>query len=224
MNFLPYDSREDLAAGVAAAMAAQLQAAIAQEGRATLCVAGGTTPAPAFAILAAAPLDWSKVTILPTDERWVDEKDARSNAALVKKHLMVGAAAQARYVSLYAPADTPDAALAGLAQAIVPHLPITVLLAGMGADLHTASLFPDSDRIDAAMRPDAPPLMVMTTPSQPEARMTLTAPVLRAARHQHIMMTGAEKRAVLEGLRADTPTRAAPVSILLARAQVHWAG
>jgi 6-phosphogluconolactonase len=62
-----------------------------------------------------------------------------------------------------------------------------------------------------------------TTPStSAEARVTLTAPVLAAAKHIHIMITGADKRAVVEGVGTPLPEKA-PVSILLGRAQVHWA-
>jgi len=222
MNLVAYADGGRLAYGVAAAVSIALKKAIESQGHATLCVAGGTTPAPAFDILSGALIDWSKVTIIPTDERWVDESDPRSNAALVKKHLMVGAAAQAKYVSFYAKGKTPEAALAGLTQNVTPHLPITVLLAGMGLDLHTASLFPEAENIAAAVADDAPPLMVMQPKSQPEARITLTAPILRAAAQAHIMITGAEKRRVLENIGSQTAAKA-PVSVLLGHAQVHWA-
>jgi 6-phosphogluconolactonase len=159
--------------------------------------------------------------VLPTDERWVDESDARSNAALVKKHLLVGPAAAARYVSFYAAGKTAAQGLAEVTARAAPHLPITVVLAGMGNDRHTASLFPDAAGIAAAMAPNAPPLAVMQPPSQPEARITLTAPVLAAAKHAHIMITGPEKRAVLDEIGAAKGPDA-PVSILLDRAQVHW--
>lgn len=222
MNLIAYHGRAELAQGVAAAIGVQLQDAIAAQGRATLCVAGGTTPAPMFDILARTAVDWSKVTVLPTDERWVGEDDARSNAALVKKHLMVGSAQKAHYVSLYVHGKTPQAGLAAVTKAIAPHLPITVLLAGMGADLHTASLFPDAANIADALAQDAPPVMMMHPKSQPEARITLTAPVLRAALHSHIMITGADKRAALERLDAASPLTA-PVAILVGRAKIHWA-
>jgi 6-phosphogluconolactonase len=141
---------------------------------------------------------------------------------LVKKHLLVGAASAATYINLYVKDQTPADGIASITQNLTPHLPITVLLAGMGLDLHTASLFPDAEGIKAAMADDAPPVMVMQPASQPEPRVTLTAPVLAAAKHIHIMITGADKRAVVEGVGAPLPEKA-PVSIVLGRAQVHWA-
>ena len=222
MKFVSYADRAGHADGVAAAISFELKRAIEADGHATLCVAGGTTPAPAFDILSGALIDWSKVTVIPTDERWVDETDPRSNAALVKKHLLVGVASAATYINFFAKDQTPADGIASITQNLTPHLPITVLLAGMGLDLHTASLFPDAEGIKAAMADDAPPVMVMQPASQPEARVTLTAPVLAAAKHIHIMITGADKRAVVEGVGAPLPEKA-PVSILLGRAQVHWA-
>lgn len=222
MNFVAYTGRAALAQGLADVVAGQLRDAIAAQGFATLAVAGGTTPAPMFDILAQADLDWLKVTVLPTDERWVDETDARSNAALVKKHLLVGPASAARYVSFFAAGLDPQAGIAPITFAVAPHLPIAVAVAGMGADMHTASLFPDAAGIAAAMAADAPPLMVMQPPSQPEARITLTAPVLSAAQHKHIMITGRDKRAVLDqiGNRAGAE---APVAVMLNGGFVHWA-
>lgn len=221
MKLQVYDGRAALAQGLADAIAAQLTAAIAAQGAATLAVAGGTTPAPMFDILAQAHLDWARVTVLPTDERWVQESDARSNAALVRRHLLVGPAAAARYVSFYAAGKTADQGLAEVTARVSPHLPLTVVMAGMGNDRHTASLFPDASGIAQAMAADAPPLMVMQPPSQPEARITLTAPVLAAAAHIHIMITGADKRATLDGIGTATGVDA-PISALLPRAQVHW--
>ena len=92
-------------------------------------------------------------------------------------------------------------------------LPIDVLVLGMGADMHTASLFPGADQLAAALADDAPSLMAMRAPGAPEPRLTLTAPVLRGAKNIHLLLTGAEKKtalaeALLEGPVIDAPVRA----------------
>jgi 6-phosphogluconolactonase len=104
----------------------------------------------------------------------------------------------------------------------VPHLPLSVALLGMGADMHTASLFPGADNLEAALADDAPPLMAMRADGAGEPRVTLTAPVLKGAMSLHILITGAEKRAALERA-AHLPEIEAPVRSVLGQAMVHWA-
>ena len=88
--------------------------------------------------------------------------------------------------------------------------------------MHTASLFPDGDNLNAALSADAPPLMAMRAANAGEPRITLTAPVLKAALHCHILITGPEKRAALERA-ADLPEDQAPIATVLTTATIHWA-
>lgn len=221
MSLQEYTSREALMAGLAATIAGELRARL-EKGAATLSVPGGTTPGPVFDALAQEDLDWSRVAVLLNDERWVGEDSPRSNTRLLKERLLVGRAAKARLVPLYAPTATPEESLDRLAEGIVPHLPITSLLLGMGADMHTASLFPGADKLTQALSGNAPVLMALRAEAAGEPRITLTAPVLKRAEHIHILITGAEKRAAYE--RALTlPPDLAPVACVLPQATVHWA-
>jgi 6-phosphogluconolactonase len=101
-------------------------------------------------------------------------------------------------------------------------LPISVLLLGMGADMHTASLFPGADLLTQALAADAPPLMALRAEAAGEPRVTLTAPVLQAAETIHILITGAEKRVAIERAR-DLPPEQAPIRAVLDHATIHWA-
>jgi 6-phosphogluconolactonase len=167
-------------------------------------------------------LDWDRIDVLPSDERWVPEDDPRSNAGLLRRRLLIGKAARARLVPLYAQAETPDAALAALTATVEPLLPIDVALLGMGADLHVASIFPDADRLEEALASDAPPLLPMRAPSAPEPRMSLTMPFLKGAFAVHILITGVDKRDAVVRAK-DLDPNDAPVAALLGVAQVHWA-
>lgn len=222
MNLQEYPDRELLHLGLANVIAGQLADFLRRDGRATFSVPGGTTPGPVFDILSGVDLDWANVAVVLNDERWVGEDSPRSNTRLLRERLLTGKAAAATLVPLYAPTDTPEESLPALAEGLTRCLPISVLLLGMGADMHTASLFPGADLLAQALAPDAPPLMALRADAAGEPRITLTAPVLRAAMHIHILITGAEKRAALD--RAATlPPDAAPVRAVLDHATVHWA-
>jgi 6-phosphogluconolactonase len=222
MKLEVYPDREFLMLGLANVIAGQLADFLRREGRASLCVPGGTTPGPIFDTLSGVDLDWANVAVFLNDERWVGEDSPRSNTRLLRERLLRSKAAAAQMIPLYAAADAPEEKLEELAEGLRPHLPISVLLLGMGADMHTASLFPGADRLTEALAPDAPILLPMRSEAAGEPRITLTAPALKGAMNIHILIVGNEKRAALE--RAQTlPAEEAPVRAVLDNAIVHWA-
>jgi 6-phosphogluconolactonase len=85
----------------------------------------------------------------------------------------------------------------------------------MGADMHIASLFPGAPELAAALAADAPDLVEIRPADQPEARLTLSARVLRAAEVIHILITGPDKLAALERAVEEGPVEAAPVRAVL---------
>ena len=222
MEIVEYPDRELMMIALADRLASELATAVRGKGSVSFCVPGGTTPGPVFDTLSGLSIDWDRVTVFLNDERWVPESHERSNARLVRQRLLTGRAAAAAFVPLYADTPEPEQALDALTEALSPHLPIDVLLLGMGADLHTASLFPGADRLAEALAPDAPVLMALRAPGAGEPRVTLTARVLADAMACHILITGAEKRAALDRARG-LPAEEAPVNAVLTNATVHWA-
>ncbi len=223
MNFKAYPDRELMMMDLADRMASELGAALRHQDRVTLAVPGGTTPGPVFDALCDVDLDWDRVDVLLTDERWVLESSDRSNTRLLRERLLTGHAAAARLLPLHAPAGRPEDVLGDLSAAIEAALPISVLLLGMGEDMHIASLFPGADRLADALDDDAPVLMAMRASGADEPRITLTAPVLQGALSIHLVITGPEKRAALErATRLHDPMQA-PVKAILRNATVHWA-
>lgn len=222
MKLETYPDREFLMLGLANTIAGQLADFLRRDGKATLSVPGGTTPGPIFDTLSGVDIDWPNVAVVLNDERWVPETSERSNTRLVRERLIRGRAAQARLLPLYAPADQPEEMLAALEDGIRPYLPISVLLLGMGTDMHTASLFPGADRLEEALSPTAPILLPMRAEAAGEPRVTLTAPVLREAFNIHVLITGPEKREALDRAMTLTPMDA-PVRAILENATVHWA-
>jgi len=222
MELVTYPDRELMMLDLADKLTSELAEALRHEDRATFCVPGGTTPGPIFDVMSEQALDWERVSVLLNDERWVPEDHPRSNTRLLRERLLISKASAATYLPLYADTPEPEEAMDGLIVGLDGHLPITVLLLGMGADMHTASLFPGADNLAAALDERAPPLMPMRAEGAGEPRVTLTAPVLRGAINTHIVITGAEKRAALEKA-ALLPVLEAPIRAVLGQATVHWA-
>lgn len=209
----PFPDGDAVAQALAQAVADDLRAALALRGEASVALSGGTTPRRFMQALSRQPMDWANVTVTLVDERWVDERHERSNARLVKEHLLQEAAVDARFVPLYRPAASPDQVLADVTAALPATLDVAVL--GMGGDGHTASFFPGGDRLAEAMDPDAPErVLPMLAPGAGEPRITLTLPVLREAGRLYLHIEGGEKRQVLQqalsgqGAGAGYPIRA----------------
>lgn len=207
---------EALGAALAARVAEDLRDAIAARGRAGLAVPGGETPRAFLAALGEAALDWERVAVTLTDERWVPLSDPRSNQRMLAETLFRGPAAAAEFVPLYGggePAQALPAIATALRQVV---LPLDVVVLGMGEDMHTASLFPGGLGLAAAMDPDgAEPVAAIVAPGAQEPRVTLTLAVLHAARRRYILIRGAAKRAALERAAETADPLRAPVRAVL---------
>jgi 6-phosphogluconolactonase len=221
-DFLEYNDREELVSSVAKILAYDLIASIKDRENVMFSVPGGSTPGPIFDKLCEFDLDWRRVSIILNDERWVPESNERSNTKLLRERLLIKKATLATYISMYSDTITPELGIPKLKKRVDPNLPISVLLFGMGADMHTASLFPGGDNLDKALSNNAPTLLPMRAAGAMEARMTLTAQVLNSSRFKHLVIFGQEKRKAFEKA-IDLPNSIAPVSAILPGASVHWA-
>lgn len=222
INLHPLPDSNALAEALAQAVADDLRNAIQARHHATLAVSGGNTPKRFLQALAQQSLDWSQVTVTLVDERWVPETSARSNAALVRAHLLQGQASSAEFLPLYRQTPEPEAALPGLERdlAALP-LPLDVVVLGMGDDGHTASFFPGGDRLAEALDPDATArVLPMRAPAAGEPRITLTLPMLLAARARYLHIEGQAKREVLERALVSGGAGGAPIARVLLQAAV----
>lgn len=191
-------------------------------GHASLAGTGGRSPGPVYDRLSRAELDWGRVTITLSDDRFVPLDHPDSNEGLARRRLLVGHAAAAGFQPLrYAVADEDASALAAEPH-IRPLVPFDVLMLGMGEDGHIASLIPGDPGLAAGLDP-AGKRRVRGVPAglgtPPLPRMTLTLPALASARRILILISGEARRRVFEAgdgrpVHVLTETTTSPLRVL----------
>jgi 6-phosphogluconolactonase len=192
-----------------------LDGSIASRGAASLVVAGGTTPQPIFNRLSQMHLDWPKVHVGLTDERWVKASHRDSNAHLVRHSLLRNQAKSAHFHPLYIDKPRPSAAIAEAERTInaMPR-PFDVVLLGMGTDGHFASLFPGLPETKAGLDLHNPALCVAVDKQQNGyARLSLTISALLHSRLILVAISGRPKRTV--ALQALAGANGTPIATLL---------
>ena len=220
-----FSSREALADAATDILAGALGAADAR----AFAAAGGSTPGPVYDRLARRDLEWGRLSVTLTDERVVDAASDESNERLIRERLLVNEAAGAAFVALNGGHGPPKAEAAAAETRIRAILPFAAVLLGMGADGHVASLFPGAPELEVALDLDASRLCVAVDkaglpPFVP--RISLTARALIQTGLLLVLITGEDKRAVMERIGAD-PEYAPPVATLLRQdrcpVRVLWA-
>lgn len=220
------ENKQALGEALAKQVAAWLREALAERGTAALAVSGGSTPVPFFHALAREPLAWESVTVTLVDERWVAETDDASNARLLREHLLTGLAQVAHFIPLVTDAPSPEAGQAQVEERLAA-LPasLDVVILGMGSDGHTASLFPGTPGLEQALDPEGRALCQgMCPPGASQERVTLTRPVIEAARHRVLHLAGEDKLVTLEQALANPDDiHAMPIrAFLRAGLAVYW--
>ncbi len=197
--------------------------------RIALALSGGNTPRPVFEALAspvrAGRLDWSRIHVFWGDERCVPHDHPDSNYRMTRTALLDAVPIPAANVHAV-PTDLPPAQAARAYQQrlqayyggphLVPGRPLfDVNLLGMGADGHTASLFPGSAALE-----ETHDWAVAVEGERPEPRVSLTLPVLASAATVVFLVTGEEKREV--ALRARHHDRSLPAGRVWAEGDMMW--
>lgn len=221
---IAHDRLDEMAAAVATQISADLRhRLLVTENNATLVVPGGTTPAPIFLRLRLQKLDWQRVLIVPSDERWLAPPPHEdSNETLIREHLLKNEAEHAGYFPLYRPMQLPSQAeqsLDDIFHAEADHEPIVML--GMGEDGHFASLFPGSARLDQGLDLNGQSyVMGFDAPYKGHPRISLTMAYLTKAKRIFLVFKGEAKRKVI-----DHP-KGLPIEALLrqnkADIEIHW--
>lgn len=213
-----YPDMATLSAAVARTVAGDLSSALGERARASLVVPGGTTPGPFFDELSRQSLDWPRVTVTVSDERWVGADDSASNEYLVRSRLLKDRAARAGFVSWRTAGETREAASRTLESKIAALWPFDVCVLGLGADGHIASLIPGAEGFNNAMHGEGLVAPVTASGAAGAAeRLTLTWRAIERSRRIVVITTGASKRAVFEAaMKGDG---AQPVVALLTQTE-----
>lgn len=230
-NWREFAAREKLADTLAQRVSAQLAAGIELRGTALLAVSGGSTPPLFLRALSRRQIDWEKVVVTLVDERFVPAGSERSNARMVTLNLLQHAAAKARFVELHREAETVEQAADLVRQDILAlKLPFDAVVLGMGTDGHTASFFPDADRLAEALDPeDRSYVLPIHAASAAEPRLSLSLAALATARFVAVHIEGlAKKEVLMEALAAQQPMKAVPpIATMIEHAahpvEIYWA-
>lgn len=197
--------------------------AIQQRGRFTIALSGGSTPRSLYTLIAAnasASLPWDKVLFFWGDERHVPPTDSDSNYRMAFETILSKLPVPAANI-FRVPAENPDASAAAEAYELtlrksfslgpveVPRFDLILL--GMGPDGHAASLFPET----AALQEKSRLVVANWVEKLHASRITLTLPVLNAARRVAFLVSGADKATVLhEVLEGKAPGEKYPSKLV----------
>jgi 6-phosphogluconolactonase len=204
----------------------RLQAAIADRGQATIALAGGSTPKPLYEALATASLPWENIHLFWGDERYVAADHPDSNYRMADLAWFSKISIPSENIHPM-PTDSSDPAIAATQyettlqqffQAQSGEFPaIDVVLLGMGDDAHTASLFPGTAALTVRDR------LVTVGEKSGQPRLTLTVPMINAARSIFFLVAGANKQAALaQVFAAEADATQFPSRLIQPEGELWW--
>jgi 6-phosphogluconolactonase len=220
-----FDRNEDMTA----ALVEHARRVLNARQRQTFLLSGGSSPCDFYEALGQEDLPWAEIDLALVDERWVDEDDTGSNAALIKRRLMAGAANAATFTPMKTSAATPHLAAAEIDERYRALPQPSLIILGMGPDTHTASWFAEASEYEAVSRANAPQMVAGLTAPQSSVtgdylqRMTITGAMLALCREAFLIIKGDSKISLLEDC-LSSPSAASPIAraatILGARLQI----
>lgn len=207
MNLRVFDTLEELTRAVART--------IRQHEHRSVAISGGATPRPLYELLSTQLREDDPVTWVLVDERYVPHSDPQSNAAMIERTLFAhGMPASHRWLAFDTSLNDPAATAAKFAAEFdLPQLDIVTL--GIGDDGHTASLFPGTAVLEVEDRVASE----VYVPRLAQWRVTLTLPVIRAAKLRIVMVTGESKAGIIEDVRQGVPH---PIALATQGVETWW--
>lgn len=205
---------------------AKMQTAIAQTGRCTIALSGGSTPTPLYEKLAEQSLPWDQVHVFWGDERYVPVDHPDSNEGMARKawlnHVPIPPAnihsVPTGANDPAADAATHEAELHAFFKTAPGEFPVfDIMLQGMGDDGHTASLFPHTEALTVRDR------LVTVGNKDGQPRITFTVPLINQAHNVVFVVAGANKQTALHHVFApeDDETQY-PSRLIQPQGELWW--
>ena len=217
MKLINFTNRQHQCEALSQQLACDLRHHLEKQETVTLCLAGGSTPAAVYDALSYCDLEWNRVQVVMSDERWVPPSDPQSNEAMLIARLRKNRARNITIVPFFLPGMSIADAVTNHNQTMADWMPLDICLLGMGTDAHFASLFPDVDNLDQALdETEQPAVIAIDSPSQPVQRISLNFSAIFGEESRYLMITGPEKKSVIETAAKKMHQRL-PISHLLAK-------
>jgi 6-phosphogluconolactonase len=192
------------------------------EVKTTLVLPGGSTPKLFFEQLAKKAIDWSNISLIPSDERLVEETSPQSNSGMIKKKL-IDRIQGARKPYLFPILDgvdpkEPDTIVASINRRVKNFLPIKAAFLGVGVDGHTASLFSGDKELFSTYKP----FLLKERALESFCRVSISASILINTPQLIFLVSGGSKKNVMQMIMSDSKEdQKFPVIKLMKKAQGH---
>lgn len=216
-NLRNFKNKDELLEELSSNIISLLLESIDEYGKASLLVSGGSTPKPLFQKLSNIDIPWGKVTISLVDDRWLEPTHKDSNELLVKENLLQNFASSAKFVGMYIEGKTAfesdeDCSITYEEQVF----PFDVIILGMGGDSHTASLFPENEKLKDGFDLKNENLCISIKPeTAPYDRMSLTLGAILSAKNIILHIEGEEKLNVYKKALESDDIFKTPISAVL---------
>ncbi|WP_171012987.1 6-phosphogluconolactonase [Arcobacter arenosus] len=216
-NLKKFKNKEELLEELSSDIVELLQDEIEEKGKASLLVSGGSTPKPLFQKLSNIDIPWEKVIISLVDDRWLEPTHKDSNELLVKENLMQNFASKAKFVGMFIEGKTAYESDEDCSLTYEDNVfPFDVIILGMGGDSHTASLFPENEKLKEAYDLKNENLCISIKPdTAPYDRMSLTLGAILSAKNIILHIEGEEKLKVYEEALNSKDIFKTPISAVL---------
>lgn len=190
--------------------------AIKKYGGASLALSGGSTPLRLFDKLSFCDIPWNKVVVSLCDERWVDTQNIHSNEYLIKTNLLKNFAKEAKFIGMYDRQNSLEDA-SSLYEDVIKQklLPFDIIVLGMGADGHTASLFPNNEKPKQAFGQNSTLCMSVTQKTPMYDRLTLTCKAILQAKYIFLHFEGEQKMRIFNLALESNDINRYPISCII---------